>query len=153
MVNGIEDVAVRSDFLDRALVVNAPAMSKLDRKAEDELDRAFHKVYPAILGALLTRCFAWAEKAARSQEYQASIATVADFARWMMAVETGLGWESGTFMGIMARNEDDSNESVVAGSLVAENIRKWIVAKGTWDGTWSELLIELNTLPMKRRSV
>ena len=49
-------------------------------------------------------------------------------------------------MRMMAHNEDDSNESVVAGSLVAENIRKWIMAKGTWNGTWSELLTELNTL-------
>ena len=62
-----------------------------------------------------------------------------------MAVETGLGWESGTFMRIMGRNEDDSNESVVAASPLGETVRKFVTAKGEWNDTWSQLLIDLNT--------
>ena len=150
MVNGIEDVAVRSDFLDRALIIQAPVLPKPSRKEEEELDEAWGKVYAAIVGAMLTAACQGLKRLPEVRRVKQPLPRMADFARWMMAVETALGWQSGTFMGTMARNEDDANESVVAGSVVGETIRKFIIAKGSWDGTWSRLLDDLNDFADER---
>ena len=101
-------------------------MPKLSRKEEDELDTAFAEVYPAIFGAMLTAASQGLKRLPEVKRIKHALPRLADFARWMMAVETALGWESGTFMRMMTRNEDDSNESVVAGSLVAETVRKFM---------------------------
>ncbi len=118
--------------------------SKDDRKEEDELDPAFAEVYPLILGALLTAASAGLKRLPEVRRIKQALPRLADFARWMMAVEAALGWESGTFMRIMMRHEDDSNESVVGSSLVAEAIRNFVLTKQSWNGVWSILLEELN---------
>jgi hypothetical protein len=154
MVNGIEDLAVRSDFLDRSLIIYAPVMSKAAREEEDELDRAFAEVYPAIFGAILTAASAGLKQLPEVKRIKHALPRLADFAKWMMAVEAALGWESGTFMQTMTQREDDSNESVVAGSLAAEAIRKFVFLKQSWNGTWTNLLDDLNKFAgeeMKRR--
>gem|GEM_PF-5506424 len=144
MVNGIEDIAIRSDFLDRALIVHAPVLPKLDRKEEEELDRAFAAVYPGVFGALLTAASQGLTKLPEVKRAKNELPRLADFFKWGLAVEAGLGWPSGTFMQAMACNQDDSNEAVVAGSLVGEIVRKFVVARQSWEGTWSELLDQLN---------
>ena len=143
MVNGIEDVAIRSDFLDRSLMIHTPVMRGAT-KEEDELDRAFAEVYPAIFGAMLTAACEGLRRLPEVKRINCRLPRLADFARWMMAVEAALGWESGTFMRMMTRHEEDSNESVVAGSLVAETVRKFMLTKQSWNGAWSKLLEDLN---------
>ncbi len=144
MVNGIEDIAIRSDFLDRSLIVHAPVLPRIDRKEEEELDKAFAAVYPEILGALLTAASQGLKGLPEVKRARNELPRLADFFKWGLAVEAGLGWPSGTFKEAMACNQDDSNEAVVAGSLVGEIIRKFVVGRQSWEGTWSELLDQLN---------
>ena len=144
MVNGIEDLSDRSDFLDRALLIHAPVMPKQDRKDEKQLNDAFMAVYPAILGAMLTAASQGLKRLPEVESIETAIPRLADFARWMMAVETALGWESGTFLRMMEREEGDSHESVVAGSFVADALRTFALTKQSWKGTWEKLFDELN---------
>src|SRR5262249_6418959 len=53
LLTSIEEVATRSDLLDRCLIVCLPAISEERRRSEAELHEAFEKVRPQILGALL----------------------------------------------------------------------------------------------------
>src|SRR5262249_29376154 len=54
ILNGIGDIAPRSDFLDRALSIYSPVVPKSQRKTEKELDARFAQLHGSILGALLT---------------------------------------------------------------------------------------------------
>ena len=144
IINGIGDVACRSDFMDRSLVINPPRLNKVDRKAEEDLDRDFAEAQPRILGAILTAAVVGLKRLPEIKTDGLELPRLADFAKWMIAVETGLGWYPGLFMQVMNRNESDSHESAVAGSIVAEATRKFIAEKHQWQGGWSELLDELN---------
>src|SRR5262249_3288253 len=53
ILNGIGDVATRSDLIDRSLLLTLPAIPEARRRDERELLRAFAVVRPRILGALL----------------------------------------------------------------------------------------------------
>src|SRR5438034_7482134 len=53
MLTSIEDVATRSDLLDRCLVIALPVISNELRRPEREMFDEFAKVHPLVLGAVL----------------------------------------------------------------------------------------------------
>jgi hypothetical protein len=144
VLNGIGDITTRSDFLDRTLSINLPVVPKSARKTEKALDAQFAKVHAAIFGALLTAASHGLKQLPKVEKLHIDLPRLADFANWMIAVETALGWEEGTFLKAMSRNEDQSCELAIADSPVAEEVRKFTKQKGQYDGGWKELLKELN---------
>ena len=44
---------------------------------------------------------------------------MADFARWVTAAETSIGWPSGTFMAAYGGNQESANELALEASVVA----------------------------------
>jgi len=80
---------------------------------------------------------------------------MADFAIWLAAAETSLGWEPGTFDQAYRRNRLGADEAAIESSLVATRLRDFIENwEGEWVGTASELLDALNRGfdPDERRS-
>jgi hypothetical protein len=79
---------------------------------------------------------------------------LADFANWIIAVEIALGWERGTFMRAMDRNEDAAHELAITSSPVADAIRKFVMDHSGYDGTCADLLEALNkeTADAKKQS-
>ena len=144
MVNGIGDIANRSDFLDRALIVNSPVVPKPARKPEKELDEGFAAVYAPIFGAILTAASHGLKHLPEIERANHDLPRLADFAKWMMAVESALGWQPGDFMRAITRNEDESHETVVAGSAFASTVRKFVLGKQHWNGSWEELRTALD---------
>jgi hypothetical protein len=53
ILNGIEEIATRSDLLDRCIVLELPVIAKEKRRPEADFWREFEQVRPGILGALL----------------------------------------------------------------------------------------------------
>ena len=146
MLNGIGDIATRSDFLDRSLPINLPIMPKSARKTEKELDTEFAKVHASIFGALLTAASHGLKRLPEVEKLDIDLPRLADFANWMMAVETALGWEEGTFLTAMNRNESQSHELAISESLVVDKVRKFLEQAKHYDGGWETLLKELNKL-------
>lgn len=146
MINGIGEVATRSDFLDRSLIINCPVMPRSDRRTEKDLNKAFEAAHPAILGAILTAASHGLKRLPDIEKMNLELPRLADFARWMLAVETGLGWPEGTFRKALSLNETDSHESVVSNSVLANAIRKLATREGEWTGTWQELQEALKTI-------
>lgn len=144
IVNGISDFATRSDFLDRALVVNLPVVPKSARKTEKELDARFAEVHASIFGALLTAAAHGLSRLPEVEELDIDLPRLADFAHWMIAVESALGWEQGTFLKAINRSEDQSHELAIADSPVAQEVRRFVKKKREYDGPWERLLAELN---------
>src|ERR1051325_9304585 len=96
LVNGIEELATRSDLLDRALVISLPTISDNNRRTEAELWSRFGDERPRIFGALLD-----AVSCALRNERGVSLERpprMADFANWVVAAEPAFGLKEGEFM-------------------------------------------------------
>ena len=108
LLTSIEEVATRSDLLDRCLIVWLPAITEDRRRAEAELFEAFRKDRPQILGALLD-VVAVALRRLPSIKLS-SLPRMADFALWATAAETAFGWPEGTFLAAYLGNRETANE-------------------------------------------
>ena len=141
MFNGITDLATRSDLLDRSLLVTLAAIPEDQRKAERTLWAAFDAAKPKILGALLD---AVVVGLANEQNVKLDrVPRMADFALWVTACESGLGWPPGTFLEAYTANRASANDTAIEASLVGVQVQSFMACRESWQGTSSELLAEL----------
>lgn len=146
IINGIAQLTDRADLADRSVTVHLSAIAEVDRKPEDELLAEFENARPRILGALL-------DAVSRAL---ANVATVkldrmprmADFAKWITAAESGLGWPPGAFLAAYAGNRRDVVEAAFEADAVAVAIWKLITTDRLegFQGTPTELLAAINNI-------
>jgi hypothetical protein len=141
MLTSIEEVATRSDLLDRCLVVWLSTIPADRRRAEADLMAAYEKVRPQILGALLDGVSAALRNLATVK--LDGLPRMADFALWASAAETAFGWEPGTFYRAYQGNRESANEVALEASSVARPLLDLLDEQGSWSGTASELLTAL----------
>jgi len=144
IINGIESIIERSDLLDRALLLDLPVIAEDDRRREKDFWADFHEVAPAILGALLS---AVSTSLARESSVKlARLPRMADFAIQVTAAAPAFGWGENQFLLAYTDNRDKAHETVVDDSLIASAVRALVGpdTAGTWSGTASELLAEVN---------
>lgn len=53
VLNGISNIATKNDLLERAIVIELPAIDKTERKSERSVMRAYEEDLPSILGGIL----------------------------------------------------------------------------------------------------
>jgi len=140
MLTSIEDVATRSDLLDRCLVVSLAAIEG-KRRSEADLFAAFEQVRPKIVGALLD-AVATALRRLPSLKL-AGMPRMADFALWASAAETAFGWETGTFMRAYQGNRESANDVALEACSIARPLLELLDENGSWSSTSSELLTAL----------
>jgi len=146
VLNGIENVVVRSDLADRAVYLTLKPVAEEDRRLESELWACFEKQRPRILGALLD---AMVVGLSRLQEVRLSHKLrMADFAQWAAACET-VFWPEGTFLSVYSENRQEAMEDVIDSDLVANSIRL-LVNSQPWEGTASDLLLALEQITEER---
>ena len=138
ILNGIDDIAVRADLRDRALIINLPVISKENRRDEESILNEFDKVVPCILGGLLDGASA-ALKNIKTVQLE-NLPRMADFAKWVTAAEPGLGWESESFMAAYHKNRSSAIEIGLENDPVAQAVIDLIQDAGDWTGTSTELL-------------
>ena len=138
LLTSIEEVATRSDLLDRCLIVWLPAIPEDSRRPEAELIDAFKTARPRILGAILNAVAG----AMRDLPNTAltDLPRMADFALWVTAAETALGWQSGTFLSAYRGNRESANDLALESSPVGRPLMDLLEEKGEWCGTSGELL-------------
>jgi hypothetical protein len=147
LFTGIEDVAVSGDLLDRSIRLSLPTIPDKQRKPESLLWREFEAVRPRLLGALLNVVSAALRN--QSNVNLDRLPRMADFALWVTAAESALGWKAGTFLSVYSQNRETANELALEGSLVAAPV-KTLVEKGPWEGTAKELL-DILTAPLSEK--
>jgi hypothetical protein len=140
ILNGIEEIAVRGDLLDRALILYLPSIPEEKRRPEKEFWRDFESARPAILGALLTVVSGALRRLPKVR--LANMPRLADFAVWATAAEPGLGLPDGTFLGAYAKNVTAANDLALEASPITDSLRK-LVAEDGFQGTASDLLKDL----------
>lgn len=140
LFNGIEELATRSDLLDRAVCLTLRPIHPSQRRVKEELLTEFELARPRILGALLTVV------AAAIRNYPATelseLPRMADFAKWLVAAEPALPWPAGTFLRCYEANRTEAQhralESNPVGLLVVQ-----LVENEDWSGTASDLMTAL----------
>lgn len=138
MLTSIEEVARRSDLLDRCLIVWLPTIPEDRRQPEAEMMAAYEAARPRILGALLD-AVSTALRDLPSVDLPC-LPRMADFAVWATAAESGLKWASGTFMKAYHGNRESANEVALEASPIARPLLDLLDEKDSWTGTSSELL-------------
>ena len=150
ILNGIEELATRSDLLDRAVVVTLPKIDDAGRRDEEEFWKSFEAAQPLILGALFD-LMAGVLKHLPSVELQQK-PRMADFARIGTALEASQGWAPGTFMPIYAGNRAIGNGIAIEASLIGPYIKAMAFQEGGWQGTPEHLLGCLDNLYDRARA-
>jgi hypothetical protein len=137
IVNGIEDVVVLPDLLDRAIILHPPLIDDDHRRDEAEFWAAFEEARPRIIGALLD---AVACALARVGDLKLDRPPrMADFARWVAAAEPALGINKGSFLDAYKKNREQAQSLALEASEVTSAILAFATRKGTWSGSAGEL--------------
>lgn len=141
LINGITDLAVRSDLLDRSLLVTLPRIPDDRRLTEEGFWASFHAAAPAILAALLDAVSA--SLGGHRSVTLRRLPRMADFAVWVIAAERALGWQDGSFLAAYTRNRASAHELALESASIVPPLLRLPV---DWSGTAGELLEQLLTL-------
>jgi hypothetical protein len=143
VITAIDDVINRGDLLDRTIPLAPPSITEISRRSERDFWTAFEQDRPAILGALLDAVSAGLKH--EPTVHLDELPRMADFAKWGVATESGFGWEPGTFLTAYANARESANETALDASPVWPVLTELLdVNGGTWEGTATELLDDLN---------
>ncbi len=141
ILTGIEELATRSDLLDRSLLVSLPRIADAQRLPEEPFWRAFTAAGPRLLGALLGAVAVGLANLDRVQLDR--YPRLADFALWVVACEPALPWPAGGFFDAFAGNRESAHELALEASPIVDPLRALLDApasRGAWRGTATELL-------------
>ncbi len=137
VMNGIAELAIRPDLLDRAIPLYLPRLQRWI--PEDEFFDRFQAARPRVLGALLDAVSA-AIANLPTVEFNGAV-RMADFAKWTIAAEPALGLEPDEFMRAYVGNRAEAIEITLEASPLAEPLRA--IAVEGFEGTATELLAKL----------
>lgn len=141
LLNGIDSLVSRADLADRAILLELPRIQDHVRQREADFWREFEAAQPGIMGAVFD-CLAAA--LANVQKVKlARLPRMADFATWIVAAESALPWEPGTFLNAYTQNRALVVEHSLEGDPVAVALRSFMEHRQEWEGTPTALLNEL----------
>jgi hypothetical protein len=141
LLNGIEEIATRSDLADRSIHLSLPTIRSVSRRVEKDLWEEYATVRPRVLGALLTALSTALREV--SNVSLPELPRMADFALWSMAGEAALGIAAGGFMSSYTGNRDLANAGAIETSAIGPALMSLVAATGMWTGTARQLLAEL----------
>ncbi|MSR55051.1 MAG: hypothetical protein EXS09_17440 [Gemmataceae bacterium] len=145
ILNGIEDIGMRSDLMDRALIVELPRLSDADRLPEQIFDRQFAEKCPRIFGAILDAMVTAVKNLPAVEKSGKAWPRMADFAQWATAAEPALGLAGGAFLKAYSDNRETANQTALESSPVISALLALLKKQksGKFEGTATDLLAEL----------
>lgn len=141
ILNGIEELATRSDLLDRAIILRLPTIPDEKRRRQSLFGGEFHVAQPKILGALLDAACAALRN--ESHVHMERLPRMADFAVWAVAAELALGVSEGAFLAAYEGNRRAANDLALEASPVAGDVLKLMVGREAWTVTYTDLFSHL----------
>jgi hypothetical protein len=141
ILNGVEELASRTDLLDRSIILDLPVIERY--RSEREFWNQFEAAQPRLLGALLDVAVKALQKLPNVQLKDAP--RLADFALLASAAESALGLSTGAFMTAYLQNRTDANAVALEASPIAATICE-LAQKGSWKGTAAGLLAKLASM-------
>lgn len=145
ILNGIEDIADKTDLADRAISVTLEQMSDDSKLEEGVMWAEFERVRPGILGAMFDAVSEALKNYNRIVLTQKNVRML-DFAKWIIAAEPMLPIKSGFFMDSYHKNREDLIENTLQNDGISSSILKFMDDRESWEGIASELLTELRKI-------
>ena len=140
LVTSIENVIRRGDLAQRTLYVHLANVSDKERMTEEEFKLQFRRAHADILGAL---CSAVAHGLRTEKTLKiGALPRMANFYKWATACEGAL-WPKGTFAAAFEANALGATEDVIESDKAAFQLRLFMIERGEWNGTATQLLVEL----------
>jgi hypothetical protein len=143
VVNGIEEVATRGDFLDRAITLHVPPMAPQAVKDEEVFCGEVEGVRPQILGALLDIVSAGLKTLPTVK--LTSMPRMADFAKWSAATAPACGWSAQAFLTAYTDVRQRTHMLTLESSLLWPPLQELMQHQTIWSGTPTALLAALAT--------
>jgi hypothetical protein len=147
IINGIEELATRSDLMERSLIVELPTIPSELRRTEAEFWAQFELAQSKIFGALLNCVSTGLQRL--PEIHLSDLPRLADFAKFAVAAEPATGLPIGSFMIAYKENREGANglalESYPVGAFVVK------LASNGWHGTSSQLLVKLRQMGAGRQ--
>lgn len=140
ILNGIDDIATRGDLLDRAIVLNLPAIPDSERRDERQFWKDFKQEQPYVLGALYS---AMSTGLAAAKPRLKELPRMADFAEWVTRCESAFEWSVGTIVNDYNSNKREAIEAGLDSDYLASAIRKILQRENQYQGTATALLEEI----------
>ena len=141
VLTGIDELASRGDLLERSLMVKLLTIPEDERLTEAELGAKLEKLRGRILGALLTALSQTLKQLPLTKVDR--LPRMADFARFAIAAETALDLPVGSFLQVYTGNRQEAHETALESSPVALAIIRLMDCRESWEGSSTDLLIEL----------
>ncbi len=141
-LNGINNVATRSDLLDRSILIELERIPEEERRELCEVQEAFKSDLPYILGGIFDVLSA-AMKRFPDVKLE-KLPRMADFARWGYAIAEALGTDGEVFIKEYTSNQQQQNIEVLNSDVVAVLMLSFMANRQEWKGLVSELFIALS---------
>lgn len=143
-LNGIANVASKSDLLDRSILIELIRISEEARKDEEEINKDFEQALPRILGA----CF---DILSLAIKHRPNIRLekkprMADFTKWGVSITEAMGLGGNAFIEAYDSNIEKQNTEAIANSPIGPALMSVIEQEltGELEVTPAELLYRLN---------
>ena len=151
IMNGIDEVVVRHDLLDRSIIINLPVIPEDKRRPERELWDDFELIRPSVLGALYDAVAMALQRT--GQVKLESLPRLADFALMVVQAEPALPWNPGEFLRAFKEERQDLIESILDTDPLVEKIKQLMVqTNGYWKGRPTTLYQRLTVFDKGQRS-
>ena len=144
LINGIHLIAKSTDLLDRALVFHLKRISSTEIKNESELNKAFAKDLPKILGAIFD---AVSKVMADKKPIELHKKTrMVDFFETAIKVGRTLGLKDEEAAKIIWKNHEEVNQQSLQENLIAQCIRELMADCTEYKGSVTDLLHDLTAI-------
>lgn len=140
-INGISNVANRSDLLDRSIIFELERVPEDKRRELNEVYAEFEADRPYILGAIF-------DTLSKAMEIYPTVklsrmTRMADFCRWGYAIAEVIGGDGDKFLDEYKANQALENNEAINSDTVAYLVVELMRNYDTWRGRISDLLTKL----------
>jgi hypothetical protein len=138
IINGIDELATRSDLADRVISLALPRIPAERRQTEAELWAKFDAMQPRLFGGLLDLL----ARVLGSPSVDVKLERMAEYSRLGAKVAVALGRDPSEFTQAYCANRDEASITVVEASAIGPALRR-LVNEGPFTGLVGGLLHEL----------
>lgn len=143
-INGINLLVVRSDMMDRTILLHMDRIEPAMRKEKKVIMAEFEKQKPYILGCIfdtLSRAMAIYPTVKLK-----NLPRMADFMTWGVAISQALGYQGEDFIIAYQKNIEAQNSEIINSNTLAQAVLVLMQDLGEWNGTVKQAYDELASL-------
>lgn len=140
LLNGIDDLATRSDLADRMITIQMPPIPGGRRRTESELWAEFEQMQPQLLGSLLNLMAG----VLGMQDIDVPLERMAEYSRLGAKVAVVLGLDAAAFSTAYRRNRDAASMTALESSAIGPVLLR-VVRSGPFKGPTNGLMQTLTS--------